>query len=205
LLFRFGMNFLLGGLLGFAACLVTSLASATPSVSLKPQGGDVASAQQERRWYGWQTLSVDGGAAALGLAALAIELRDVPPNEALTGSLLLGGGLAYMAGGPAIHLLHDRPLQALGSFGLRGGLTLFGGALGLASATCPPPDGEYGNCGLGPLIMGAAAGTIVAMVLDDTLLAWEKPAAGAASQARLGITPFVSKDGHRELRVFGTF
>ena len=102
-------------------------------------------------------------------------------------------------------MIHDRPWQALGSLGLRGSLPIVGGAIGLGSATCPKPGQEYGNCGLGELIIGAAAGAVLAMALDDSLLAWKQPRADAPVQARLSLAPVVSTDGRRELRVFGTF
>jgi hypothetical protein len=44
------------------------------------------------------------------------------------------GALTYVAGGPALRLVHDHPWQALGSLGLRGGLPTLGGAIGLSMA-----------------------------------------------------------------------
>jgi hypothetical protein len=225
------MNALIQGLLGLAVCAVTSLASAQPAdnvvieaapspapvvatraptvsrtVSLAPQDREFLP-EEEPRWYGWQNLAVDGGALAFSVAAAGVDSSDSPGgSENLTQALLLGAVVGYGAGGPAIHLVHGHPWKALGSLGLRGGLPVLGGAIGLASATCPPPDGgDYGNCGLGELIMGAAAGVVIALVIDDGFLTWEKPARDEVSQARLGVTPVVSSDGRRELRVFGTF
>ncbi|MES1186211.1 MAG: hypothetical protein ABUL60_20525 [Myxococcales bacterium] len=223
------MNVLIRGLWGLAIAATTSLASAqqadiaapgaapeAPAVVVAPSPAgprtvSLAPQQREnppeaRHWYGWQSLSLDGGVAALSLAALLVGTNDSPHSENLSTALLLGAVVGYGAGGPAIHLIHHRPWQALGSLGLRAGLPVVGGALGLASATCPPPGGgDYGNCGLGELILGAAAGTVLAIALDDSILAWEKSAGDSSSQARLGLTPVVSSDGRRELRVFGTF
>jgi hypothetical protein len=225
------MNALIRGLLGLAVCAVTSLASAQPAdnavieaapgpapvvatrapmvsrtVSLAPQDRELLP-EEEPRWYGWQNLAVDGGALALSVAAAGVDSSDSPSgSENLAQALLLGAVVGYGAGGPAIHLVHGHPWKALGSLGLRGGLPVLGGAIGLASATCPPPGGgDYGNCGLGELVMGAAAGVVMALVIDDGFLTWEKPARDEVSQARLGLTPVVSSDGRRELRVFGTF
>jgi hypothetical protein len=158
-----------------------------------------------RRWYGWQVLSVDFGSMGLGVAALYVAGGDGPNRENTTQALLLLSAIGYGAGGPAFHLIHRQPWHALGSLALRGGLPLMGGALGLTSATCPPPEGDYGNCGALPMIVGAAAGAVLAIVLDSTVLAWDRPRDDASSQARFGLSPVVARDGRRELRVFATF
>jgi hypothetical protein len=219
-----GMNGFFTGLMGVAMVCFSSLAVAEgavgavvadpsdisrgarddlTSVNPPPQRETLPAAA--RRWYGWQALTVDGGAMALSLAAFASATSDAPRNEGLTGGLLVAGMIGYGAGAPAIHLLHDRPWHALGSFGLRGSLPVVGGALGLAAATCPPPNGDYGNCGASQLLAGAVAGAVLAMLIDDSLLAWDRPHRDAKPQARLGLTPVVSIDGSRELRVYGTF
>lgn len=230
------MNALFRGLVGSALLGVTSLAGAQPAnnrlvdaapaaaargavvatsepapirtVSPTPQDREILpEAEPERHWYGWQNLSLDGGVIALALAAAAVDSSGSasgPQNSAQ--AMLLGAALGYGAGGPAIHLIHHHPWQALGSLGLRGGLPVLGGAIGLASATCPPPGGgDYGDCGLGQLILGAAAGAVIAIAIDDGLLAWEKPSRDEVARARFGLSPVVSSDGRRELRVFGTF
>lgn len=185
-----------------AAPLASHTVNAAPQERREPP-------QEERHWYGWQALAVDGAAAALGLGGLALLSSDdsqgYEERERLAGLMALGGAVAYGVGAPAIHLLHQRPWQALGSLGLRAGLPVLGGAVGLGAATCPPATGDYGNCGLPELLMGAIAGTLVAVALDASLLAWDSPRSDAPTQGRLGIAPVVSSDGRRELRVFGTF
>lgn len=221
------MNWLIGGLFGLAAGAFTSLASAqqaspaepgappsalpeapvsTPSVTLPPQERENLP-PPERRWYGWQTLSIDGAATAMGLAALALVSSDgATRSDGIADGLLLGGAVAYGAGGPTVHLIHRHPWQALGSFGMRAGLPIVSGALGRLTETCPPPDGsDYGNCGLGGLLIGASAGALLAIVLDNSLLAWEQPRSEVEEQASFGLAPVVSSDGRRELRVIGTF
>lgn len=192
--------------MGLALCAFSSLASAAPTVPPPPHERESLPPSQ-RRWYGWQTLSVDGGAMALGLTALALASSDGPGHsENVAQGLVFGSAVAYAAGGPTVHLIHHRPWQALGSFGLRAGLPFLTGTIGLVSQTCPPPDGsEYGNCGLGGLIAGVAVGAVLAMVLDDSLLAWERPRVDVAPQARLSLAPVVASDGRRELRLLGTF
>ena len=190
-----------------AAPVVSSVSPAGPrTVSLAPQERENLPAA-ERHWYGWQILSVDGGAATLALAAAALDSSSDPDHsENLSQALLLGAAVGYVAGSPTIHLIHRQYWRGLGSLGLRAGLPIVGGAIGLGSATCPPPGGgDYGNCGLGELIVGAAAGTVLAIVLDNSLLAWEPNQDEADKVARLGVAPVVGSDGRRELRLFGTF
>lgn len=215
-----GMNWFLGGLsglaLGFfasnaaaqAAQVESTTAPAPHTVNAAPQ--EEASFQVDnRRWYGWQGLAVDAGVSAAWLTSIALVSSDDPSGyerrETTAQALMIAGGVGYMAGGPTTHWLHGRRWQALGSFGMRGGLPVVGGLIGLNAATCPPPTGDYGNCGLPELLLGAAAGAVVAMALDASLFAWETPKQDQKPQATLGLSPVLSSDGRRELRVFGTF
>jgi hypothetical protein len=216
-----GMNWFLGGLsalaLGFFAPNVAAQA-APVGATTAPAPHTVNAAPQEetpfqvdnRRWYGWQGLAVDAGVSAAWLAAIALESADgdvsgYERRETMAQGLMIAGGVGYMAGGPTTHWLHGRRWQALGSFGMRGSLPVVGGLIGLNAATCPPPTGDYGNCGLPELLLGAAAGAVVAMALDASLFAWETPKQDQKPQATLGLSPVLSSDGRRELRVFGTF
>jgi len=162
-----------------------------------------------RRWYGWQASSVDAGAATLWVTSITMlmidDSYDDGGGERLVQGLSVAGGVGYLAGAPTFHLVHRRPWHALGSFGMRAVLPILGGAIGLNTQSCPPPNADYGNCGASGLLAGAAVGAVLAMALDDSLLAWE-PRKGTERGARqLGVSPVLSKDGRRELRVFGTF
>ena len=68
-----------------------------PQESPEPEHG-------ERHLYGWQGLTVDGAAAALGLSSLALLSVDVPrgyeERERLAGLIALGGAVAYGVGSP---------------------------------------------------------------------------------------------------------
>ena len=216
------MKRLLGGISGLALAFLASNAAAQvaqvePSTAAAPHTVNAAPQEQvpsqvdSRRWYGWQGLSVDAGASAMWLTSIALLSVDDSTvagserRETTAGALMVAGGVAYMAGGPTTHWLHGRRWQALGSVGLRGGIPVLGGLIGLNAATCPPPTGDYGNCGLPELLLGAAAGAVVAMALDASLFAWETPRQDRKPQATLGLSPVLSSDGRRELRVFGTF
>lgn len=215
-----GMNWLLGGLSGlalgfFASNAGAQVAQAEATEPAAPHTVNAAPQEQapveldSRRWYGWQGLAVDAGASAAWLTSMALlssdESSGYERRETTAQVLMIAGGVGYMAGGPTTHWLHGRKWQALGSFGIRGGLPVVGGLIGLNAATCPPPHGDYGNCGLPELLLGAAAGAVVAMALDASLLGWETPQTDRQPKATLGISPVVSSDGRRELRVFGTF
>ncbi len=199
----------------FAVCAGLTLCTLAPGaraadspVPPAPQARE-PSAQQGQRWYGWQTLTSD--LASVGLLMGGFQAADgyglfdggTPPMANVMATL---GAAGYLAGAPTLHFIHDRPARALGSFGLRVSLPILGGALGSGLATCPPPRGDYGNCGLAELIVGVSAGALAAIVLDGSLLAWEPARAASPATARLGFAPLLSSDGKRgELRVFGNF
>jgi hypothetical protein len=152
-------------------------------------------------WYGWQTLSLDGLLLVGGIALL--PLTD--SGSDLAETLVWAPAVGFVVGGPTFHLIHREPWRALGSFGLRAGLPVLGGAIGIGLvATCPPAQGDYGNCGLGELIIGMAAGVVAASLIDGLALARESPA--SSPNLRLSLTPFISPDGTtRELRLRGSF
>ena len=152
-------------------------------------------------WYGWQTLSLDGLLLVGGVAMLPLSNS----RSDLAESLLWVPVVGFAVGGPAFHLIHREPWRALGSFGLRAGLPVLGGAIGIGLvATCPPAEGDYGNCGLGELIIGAATGVVAASLIDGLALARESPK--SSPNLRISLTPFISPDGTtRELRLRGSF
>lgn len=171
------------------------LAPQSREVSLPSPGDDV----EPPLWYGWQTLSLDGALIAGTIAILVLADGSDRGN-----TLALVPAAGFVLGGPTIHLVHHEPWRALGSLGLRAGLPVIGGAMGIGVfATCPPPEGDYGSCGLGELVVGTALGIVAASLIDGGALAREsaKPRGLA-----LSISPFISADGTtRELRLRGEF
>lgn len=177
--------------------------AARPSVRVVPLRPDAGS-QGEGGWYGWQTLASDVAAGGLFFAAAKSGDGNLDDGAGTTLSLL--SAAVYLAGAPTVHLLHHRSLRALGSFGLRIALPVVGGVVGAATATCPPPTGDYGNCGAGELVLGAGVGLVLAMALDAGVLAWDEPKRKERPSAHWGLGPTISSDGKRgEVRVFGTF
>lgn len=82
-----------------------------------------------RRWYGWQTLTVDG--AALGLFVLAAQNGREP-----VVSIAVGTGLAtILLGAPAVHWAHGRVGVGFLSLGLRVALPALAGYL-LSGGPC---------------------------------------------------------------------
>jgi|SRR6185369_81191 len=194
--------------LALGLCALASSAFAEDAaVQVEPPQRE-ASAQPERRWYGWQTLTSD--AASVGFLIGGIHAAD---GYGLYGGghpgsdVLLTAGLAgYVGGGPALHFIHKRPAAAAGSIGLRLILPVLGGLISSGLTTCPRPGQEYGNCGTLELVMGVSAGAVAAVAIDAGLLSWSKVEAETPAARRLGFAPVISNDGKRgELRVFGTF
>ena len=202
------MKQLLACCVGLGLCVLASSASAQDAaVPPAPQWRE-PSAQPERRWYGWQTLASDAASFALllgGMAASGQGLYDsgTPPLANAMATLGIAG---YVAGAPAIHFVHERPLAAAGSIGLRLLLPVLGGALGSGMAQCPPPSGDWGNCGLGELALGVGAGVLAAVVIDAAALSSARVESETPAAPRFGFAPVISSDGKRgELRVFGSF
>lgn len=163
-----------------------------------------AAPSTRQRWYGWQGLAADGVAVSLGLGALAIGNNDVNEDD-FAGRLALVGVAVYGLGAPVIHLKHHKPWHALGSLGLRGSLPFAVAFFTESSASCPPPNQDYGSCGQGDLIGGALTGAVLAIVIDTIVLSWEARREEAPTTARLGLVPVVSTEGRRELRLVGAF
>lgn len=168
------------------------------SVPVSPQLSDGDASAASVRWYGWQTLASDG-ASVLVLVA-AVESHD----SSLLAPLSVVG---YAIGAPGVHLYNHRPWKALGSLALRIGLPATGLAMGMSSAKCPPPTGDYGNCGEYDAIVGLGAGLLAASLIDASVLAWKREGpAETESATQLGLVPILSPDGKRgELRLVGTF
>ena len=114
------MKRLLGGLSALALAFLASNAAAQvaqvePNKAAAPHTVNAAPQEQapfqvdNRRWYGWQGLSVDAGAAVIGLSSIALlsvhdsTVAGSQRRETTAEALLLAGGVAYMAGGPTTH------------------------------------------------------------------------------------------------------
>jgi hypothetical protein len=158
------------------------------------------------RWYGWQTLAVD--AVAMTAFAYGIERRagDVFSSDRGGEAFAYGGFGAYLLGGPAVHMLHDRPGPALGSFGLRVAAPLVGMYAGAAMAGCGhgSADSDGNACGLQESGIGILVGAGTAIALDAILLAREETSSSdrpLKSAARPRVSPGVVMTGERRALV----
>ena len=139
-----------------------------------------------RIWYGWQVLATDGALAAVTAAALAGDQEDL-------GEIAL---LGLLVSGPIVHGVHGKGTRALASLGLRIGLPLAGGLIGLAIADCPPrdPNAFLDLCGVGETALGALGGMAAAITIDS-IWAYEDaavtPSPTPAPRPSWSVTPTV--------------
>jgi hypothetical protein len=141
---------------------------------------DTPPSRLQERWYGWQTLTTDGASVVLLLAAAATA--DSGRATGALGALSLGG---YLLGGPVVHLVHDNPGRALGSFALRGGLPIVLGAVGVQLEDCE--DGEF-FCGVGGAVIGGLLGIVGAIVIDASVLARDEVPVEASGLPDVGVS-----------------
>lgn len=103
----------------------------------------------DSEWYGYQTLLSDGLAIGILVGTGKTDHND----------LALAGLAVYVAGAPIVHLAKGSASRAAKSLGLRVGLPLAGGVVGLAL-------GGDGLEALGGAAMGTLLGVISAIAAD---------------------------------------
>lgn len=145
--------------------------SSSPSAAPAPAG---------RSWYGWQTLVADGASVTAFAGALALYRPSDGAMQDASAALLVLAGAGYLVGAPAVHLAHDAPVKAAGSFGLRLALPTAGLFAGLALG--PRCSGLRCMNGLESGALGALLGVVGAVVVDAALLAFA-PAPEATQSA----------------------
>lgn len=128
---------------------------------------DPITPRESTRWYGWQTVIVDGASVALLFPAAASK------NAGLQSTLLTASVGGYFLGAPFVHALHGSPGRALGSLGLRVGAPLVGIALGSSLENCQNDSEEPNYCGFSGAVIGGVVGILSAIVIDSAALARE--------------------------------
>jgi len=125
-----------------------------------------------RRWYGWQTLTLDAIALASVPVVYAAGVRD---KQSLL-AVYVPAAVLFDLGAPTVHWLQRGPGIALASFGLRVGIPL------VTLLTAPPfghcvhgDDDAQQKCRSRAMGIGAAVGFAIAPMVDAAWLAW-KPA-----------------------------
>ena len=151
--------------------------------------------RKRSRWYGGQTLAVDGASAGLLLAAAGTGFAP----------LAVIAGLGYAVGPPIVHFTHGRVAAGFGSLGLRVGLPFVGGALG-AAATAHCHDEET-YCRVEGAAIGMLIGLSAAITIDAAVLARETVnAKEPVPMSTLHLMPvFDPHRGTAGLGVAGTF
>ena len=144
-----------------------------------------------RRWYGWQTLSVDLVAGAVLIAGLGSST-----TRGDTGQIVAYGAVGgYLLGGPVTHFAHGSVSRGLASFAVRAALPAGFAVLGSQLDACPRME-EL--CSLG----GAALGMATAVVIDAILIGYEQVPVRARGLTSLGIS--VDRE-HATIFAGGTF
>jgi len=169
-----------------------------------PQGSvvvlPVAQSQAEagttsRRWYGWQTLSLD--VASLTIGAIGVNHMGEPGSTSiLMGSIGITG---YALGAPVVHWMHGQPGKAATSLGLRLGLPLI--PVGLLSASSAAgcsganeDDAHDCRLMLRTIAVVGAVGMLVASGVDAGALSWEPE---VRHRGKLALAPVLGWDGAR--------
>jgi hypothetical protein len=162
------------------------------------------------RWYGWQTLTVDGAALFVLISSVTVFGSDNrnPTGDGVATSLLALSGTTYLLGGPIVHAAHGNWPAAAESLGLRVALPLFVGFLGGSASNCANSSDEdhpSGLCQAVAIGIGATIGIGIAVALDAAVLAREERPAKSAALG-LSAIPFVSADrSHAVIGFAGRF
>lgn len=159
---------------------------ATPACAGEPAAPSTAmevppaepSATSERRWYGYQTLAIDGAAVGFGV------LSGISDGRMSRTVFDIAGVGTYLLGGPFVHLAHGHIGKGLGSFGIRVGapLACLLIATMLGAAAAPNNDGgaKLGGAVTG-VEYGMLFGVVTASILDFAILAHEDVPRGTAA------------------------
>jgi hypothetical protein len=158
------------GAIGFALVTLAAPglgAQTLPEPSFETTPEVTGPAPTRRVWYGWQTLSVLGGAALVGAA-----WRE--PQA------ILFGAAAVTLGGPMVHWSHDHVGRGFTSLGLNVGLGLVGLGIGATAGQ---------NNDLGGAVAGVGVGLAVALIIDVAALSYDEAPATTARRGGPWLAP----------------
>jgi hypothetical protein len=149
-----------------------------------------------QRWYGWQTLTLDGAALGLGLSGAHLFERHAAAGVTLGAAGVLG----YSLSAPLVHWAHGRAGAAGASLALRVGLPLLsvGVLSGGSAARCPgtgaSDDERYCERMERTLLLAGSLSMLAASLIDAAVLGWEPQ---SATSTGAGLLPVVAWDGRR--------
>jgi hypothetical protein len=149
----------------------------------------------QRSSYRWQMVAVD----AVAIGSLAMAVNDDSEDWGMFG---LG---AYALGAPIIHAGNGHGGRALGSLGLRIGVPLIAGFVGMQTGErarcgvrrCPHPELCDGTFLDERFAKGLAVGAVLAMALDTWLIArpetkvrrgWSPTASATRNGGAIGVS-----------------
>jgi hypothetical protein len=173
-------------------------------VARADEAGDAGVSQAgPTSWYGWQTLTSDGSAIALGGLAYG---ADKAGGTSITNVFWTASVATFFVGAPVIHWTHGHVGRGFGSLGLRVGLPLgafLAGAL-IGNAACGDSDSDNSlvGCPVGVGAFAALAGLVAATIVDAAVLAREPVTPPAAPPIQAA---FVPSDGGGKLVLAGRF
>jgi hypothetical protein len=173
-------------------------------VARADEAGDAGVSQAApTSWYGWQTLTSDGSAIALGALAYG---ADKAGGTSITNVFWTASVATFFVGAPVIHWKHGHVGKGFGSLGLRVGLPLgafIAGAL-IGNAACSDSDSENGlvGCPVGVGAFAALAGLVAAPIVDAAVLAREPVTPPATPPIQAALVP---SDGGGKLVLAGRF
>jgi hypothetical protein len=175
--------------------LVGGLAALGLVASGRPARAEPSPSEQTT-WYGWETLTADGAAIALFVAAGLLDeakRKSSPPDPTLgllADAALATGIAAYVAGPPLMHIVRGNGKKTGASVALRLGLPLAGAITGFVAGdvACTSNRDQEVSCPLITGVLGFVAGGITAIVIDAAALA-RTPAGRAAPAVQPVVVP----------------
>lgn len=179
----------------------TALADEEAEAQAEPARGPTL---ETRRWYGWQTLMLDGAAMVMTVGAGHMGGSG---NDDSTAQVLGVSALAvYVLGGPIVHGANDHWGKAAGSLAMRVAAPAALGALFYyGSEALTDCESAMFGCGLMGLF-GGVLGVAGAIAVDSAVIARERVPAPPPNQW-VSLAPSVAprREGGMTFGLSGTF
>lgn len=157
-------------------------ATAAPAVlaptSAAPPAYTPVPVREEKKWYGWQTLIVDG--------ATVVTTIGVAPASSSGAAAVFWSG--YLLGGPIVHWSNGQLGKGFASLGIRVGAPLVLGFTGALIGASGGGDRDSNSDDVSAAAVGAAvgilAGYVTAVAIDAAVLARKTVKVSAEAERR---------------------